>query len=141
MAIKVHRASSRISVKIGDAIFKMAPLSQDHRVHLMKFVEMDGGSRIENFAKMAFLSIKYCLKECSGLVYEDGSEFVLDFDSDGQLSDKSISELMNTEISQELMTACQSFIQGIPKEIINPNTKKKFDNIEILDDTSNSKKK
>jgi hypothetical protein len=140
MAIKVHRSSSRLIAKIGEASFKLAPLSQENKVALMSYVSMDGGTRVENLAKMAFMSVKYCLKDVSGLEFEDGSEYKLEFDNDGLVSDKSISELMNTEISQELLSTCQAFMQGIPKEIINPNTKTKFDNIEILQDESSSKK-
>lgn len=140
MGIKVYRANSRIPVKIGEAVFKIAPLTQEQKVKLMEYVSMDGGSRVESLAKMSFLSVKYSLKEVSGLEFEDGSEYKLEFDSDGLVSDKSISELMNTEISQELLISCQSFMQGIPKQIINPATKEKFQNIEILTDTLPKKK-
>ena len=141
MAITVRKATDRIEIQIGDAKFKMAPLSQDQKIKLMEYVSMDGGSRVENLAKMSFLSVKFVLKEASGLVYADGSEYKLELDNDGLVSDKSISELMNTEISQELLTCSQSFMQGIPKEIINPMTKKKFENVEIISELSNSKKK
>lgn len=140
MAIKVYRANSRVSVQIGDAIFKLAPLSQDQKVQLMQYVSMDGGSRVENLAKMSFMACKFCLKDVSGISFEDGSEYKLELDADGLVSDKSVSELMNSEISQELLVACQSFMQGIPKQIVNPSTGKKFDNVEILHEESNSKK-
>lgn len=140
MAIKVWRANSRIPVKIGDAVFKIAPLTQEQKVKLMQYVSMDGGNRIESLAKMSFECVKLCLKDVSGIEFEDGSEYKLDFDSDGFVTDKSVSELMNTEISQELLSACQAFIQGIPKQVVNPSTGKKFDNIEVLTEENNSKK-
>lgn len=118
----------------------IAPLTQEQKVKLMQYISMEGGNRVENLAKMSFECVKYCLKEVSGITFEDGSEYKLEFDADGSASDKSISELMNSEISQELLISCQSFMQGIPKQIINPNTGKKFDNVEIIQEENSSKK-
>lgn len=138
MAIKVFKKTSRIPVKIGDAVFKLAPMDQEQKTELMQYISLDGGNRIENLAKISFLSCKYTIKEIEGLVYEDGSPFELSFDEKG-VSDKSLSELMNTEISQELLSACQAFLQGIPKEILDPQTKKKFKNVEILSESASKK--
>lgn len=139
MAIKVYRANSKISVKIGDAVFKLSPFTQEQKIELMQFVSMDGGSRIENLAKMSFMACKFAIKEVSGIVYEDGSEFKLEVDEKG-VTDKCLSELMNTEINQELLASCQALLQGVPKEILNPVNQKKFDNVEILSDSSIPKK-
>lgn len=100
---------------------------------------MDGGTRVENLAKMSFMACKFAIKEVSGIVNEDDSEFKLEFDEKG-VSTESLNTLLTLELSQELLTTCQTFIQGIPKEILNPTTKKKFENVEILPQETVSKK-
>lgn len=139
MALKVYRSTSRIPVKIGDALFKLSPFTQEQKIELMQCISMDGGTRVENLAKMSFMACKFAIKEVSGIVNEDDSEFKLEFDEKG-VSTESLNTLLTLELSQELLTTCQTFIQGIPKEILNPTTKKKFENVEILPQETVSKK-
>lgn len=139
MAIKVFKTSDRIPVKIGDAVFYLAPMSQEQKLDLMTCMSKEGSSQIDNLTKTSFLVMKYTIKDVKGIEYADGSPYKLEMDDKG-LTDACISELMNTEISINLILACQSFIKGVPKEILDPQTNEKLKDVEILALDNNKKK-
>ncbi len=131
MAIKVYRTTDKIKVKIGETVFHLSPFSQEQKLELMQNFSNNGGEKVENLAKFTFMACKFAIKAIEGMTYEDDTPYVLEFDEKG-VSDKCLGELMNTEISMPLITACQSFLRGVPKEILDPATGEKLKDVEIL---------
>lgn len=121
----------RIPVKIGDVIFKLAPMSAEHKREILGCYSMDGGENLFDHTKATLLSIKYSLKGVKGLTDVEGNDYKLDFEND-HLTEDCISELLSLEMSDKLIQACFAFLNGVQKVIKDPRTGKKIAGIEVL---------
>lgn len=109
----IYKSSDRVGVKIGDVLVKLSPLTALQKANLMGLTKMVGGREVADTSLMAIMTIKYCVKEVSGVdaKFADGSDFSLSYDPDGSLSDESLSSVMQvidngtlTNIAAQLLT-------------------------------------
>lgn len=115
----IYKPSDRITLKIGDVSLKISPLTALQKVSLMSLSKMVGGKEVADTSMMAMMTIKYSVKEISGVTatFSDGSDFSLSYDPDGTLSDDALTSLMQildngtlTQIAAQLLT---TGVQGI----------------------------
>lgn len=85
-------------------------------------------------------AVKYALKEIEGLKRSDGSEYKLSVEGD-KLSDETIDDLSNIKEGTSLFLACLNLMNGIPDKIVDPNTGKEIEGIEIVESEKPSGKK
>lgn len=111
----VYRPSDRIPVKISELTFWLAPLTFQQKVHMEDLAMQVQGKKIVDLAQLSFLSVKYCLKILDGdIKYSDGSQFKLEFDKDGILTDDSTNDVLNLgRISLTLIKSCTAMLQDI----------------------------
>ncbi len=136
MAIKVYRTTDRITVQIGEATFKLSPLTFQQKMELSSCFETIKGQEVQDLTRTNYLAIKYAVKDVAGIEYADGSSFKLTFDGK-VLEDECVEELMSTEVTAQLMVTCSSLINGISDEIINPITGKPMKGIKIIPSKGN----
>ena len=144
MAIKIYRTTDRIPVKIGELIFKVAPLSSHQKIEILSCQVSEAGTSYQNVAKATFLAVKYGVKEVEGLEYatcEDKYELKFDDPTKAALTDDCVNELLSMEYREELVMACFAFMNKIPKEIVNPTTGKPLKGVQVLKAESTDKKK
>lgn len=133
MAVKVYSVNSRIPVSIGGVVFKLAPYTQAQKIEMAEFSNLEGGEYLQNASRMTFRAMKFSIKGVEGL--EDGltgEPYKLEFDESGNLTDTCVNDLLNLELSENLVLACLSFMKGVPKEITHPVTKEKLEGVEIV---------
>lgn len=131
MAI-IYRKGDLVSIKIDDLVFGIEPLSYMDRVSIMACLSNEAGAVIENAAKATFLTMKKAVRELSGATLLDGSAYELSFEENGDLSDESIDDLLNMETNSYLGMALSNFLKGVPTELVNPNTGKPVEGVEII---------
>ena len=139
MSVKIYRTTDRVNIKIGDLTFKLSPLSFYQKMEVTSQKTIEEGQSVEDIMKMTFMSIKFAVKEVEGFVTVDGSKYELSFDEQGNLTDQCVEELLNSEVSEELMYSALNMVNGVPSVIRNPITGAKIEGVEIV--TGKSKRR
>jgi uncharacterized protein YfkK (UPF0435 family) len=113
---RIYRKTDRIAVKIDDISIKLAPLSIHQKVEIQNAMVLGriNGDLSEQMRGIA-LSLKYSVKGVEGLQDSDGNPYQLKFEGEN-LSDESVDDLMNIEISKKLTLVCAGILNGIPDE-------------------------
>ena len=112
----VYRTSDRVTLKIDDVTLKLAPLSYSQKMKIQGMLMKESGTQIENIAETTRALIEFSVKSIDGVHYSDGEKFELEFD-EGKLSEDSIDNLLNMEISEKLQISLMQLTQGIPTKI------------------------
>lgn len=133
---KVFRTSDKISVKIDDIVVKISPLSYEQKSDIQSLLISGNPLSVVEAAKQ---SIRYAVKEVSGVEDADGSPYKLEFEN-GYLSDSCIDDLLNIDPDDKLSLVCTSLLQGIPKGFVDPQTGKPIEGISIERPKSRKKK-
>lgn len=113
----VYRTTDRIPVKIGDVTIWICPLSAGQYAEVVSLTKYKGGREIPDPGAMAILTLRYCVKSVDGLgdvKYADGTDFLLEFDESGNLTEDSLSVLIQVLGSDKLtLLASQVAVKGI----------------------------
>lgn len=133
---KVYRTKDKISVKIDDITVKISPLTYEQKAVIQSLLISGDPLSVVKAAKE---SIRYAVKEVSGVEDADGNPYELEFDN-GVLSEDCIDDLLNIDPEDKLSLVCTSLLQGIPKGFIDPQTGKPIEGISIERPTSRKKK-
>lgn len=126
---RIYKLSTKIPVKINDAIFQLSPLSiaqKDEITCMLAEVQSEGLKAAPKMLAATRLALKYAIKGLDG-VFEDDAElvpFVLTFDSEGNLDNDSLEALSNFEYSGKLNEVIMSLISGFSQ-------KNKIEDVEI----------
>lgn len=137
----IYKKNDLITLKIGELLFKIKPLSYMERVEILSTANMQEGSVIQNAATATFLAMKYAIRGFSGAQLSDGSEYKISFDDNGNLSDESIDDLLNIQENQVLGLALNNFLKGVPSKLINPHTGAELEGVEVIQDNKGVPKK
>lgn len=93
----VYRPSDKITIRVGDVVIKVSPLTYEQKTKVLSQVKMEGGKAVQDGARSSFLTMKYSIREVvSGLPemrYPDGELVTLQWE-DGQLTDESLELLL-----------------------------------------------
>ncbi len=109
----VVQTTDRIPVKIQDVEFIVAPLSYDQKKKMSAAFKQESGESVLGMLDLTYSALKFSIKSVRGLEKMDGSEYKLTFDDDGNLSDESVSDLMNIPIKEELFAVCAHLANGM----------------------------
>lgn len=132
MAVRIYKLTDRVTVKIDELEFKLAPLSFDQKRDISSTTKIVNGKAVEDHIAGTQKAIKYSVKEVKGLETMDGSEYELSFDDNGNLDDVCVGELLNIPMNSKLMLVCNSLLAGIPDELTNPITGEKIAGVELV---------
>lgn len=124
----IYKLTDRIPVQIGDLRFLISPLSSAQKLEIISQVKMSSGKEVHDYTKQALLSIKHGVKKVEGLKCFDGSEYELEFDESGSLTDDSVSELLQMEGSDKLIIVCSTLLNQI-KEVNLEGVKVELDKV------------
>lgn len=127
--MKILKMSDRISLKIGEVTFKLAPLNYMKKQELSECTKIIDGNEVYDLLKAQFLYIKYSLKEVLGIESYDGKEYKLEFDGDC-LTDDCVSEILNVDQKEKLCIAAWQLLNGI-KDLKDPETGKKLTGVKM----------
>lgn len=122
--IFVPRCSDRIKVKIGELEFLLAPLSMEHKLKIAGLTKMHKGEEKSDPVSMALMTMKHSIKGMSGASNLDGSEYKLQFEESGELTDESVGDLFNIPMNDKLASACIAIGNG--------QLDSKLDGVEII---------
>jgi hypothetical protein len=76
---------------------------------LLTLYKQSGGTEISDPMKIAVETLRSSLKSVDGIEYADGSMFQVELDESGNASEESISELLQIDGIDKLVTVCSSF--------------------------------
>lgn len=114
----VYHPSDKISYSLGEIKFSISPLTFYQKQQVASILQSAIQSKDpQKMLEASILTVKMGLKSISGLQFEDGSDFQLQFDENGQVTDGCIDILLNTDISEKLIGLCSQLVNGIPKEL------------------------
>jgi hypothetical protein len=125
--VKLYKTTDRVSVKIDELEFKISPLTFEQKANIQS--ELISGDPI-GIVKGARLAIKYSVKGVSGIVDANDQAYELAFEN-GELTDECVDDLLNVDQESKLSLVCTSLLNGIPKDIIDPQTNKKIKGVTI----------
>lgn len=109
--MKIFTTEDRISVKIGELVFKLAPLTFRQKMEVQTFLTE------KKTVEGIMLCVRYALKDASGLEKQDGSKYELKFDDKGILSEQSLDDILNADQGQKLQIVCAQLINAIPSQL------------------------
>lgn len=124
--MKIYTMADRLTVKIGELTFKLAPLSYKQKT------EIRGLYTIGKKEDAAILTMKYSIKDVDGLETISGEKFKLSFDENG-LSEESLDNLLNSMEAPKLILACANLMDAIPNVMVVPGTDKPLEGVKIID--------
>jgi hypothetical protein len=127
---RIYKRSDRIKVQVHDITLHIAPLSLSQKKEIQSHLYKATTEKDLNSAQEAsVLSVKYSVKRVEGLYDSNDEEYKLKFDSNDNLSEETIDDLLNIEHSTKISMVCNSFIGGVSKEVIDPETGKPLEGI------------
>ena len=126
---KILKMSDRISLKIGDITFKLAPITYMRKQELLSCTRRVSGQEIYDSLKAQALYIKYSLKEIEGVQDYNGNEYKLSFEGDC-LTDTCVDEVLNLEQRESLTLAAWQLLNGI-KDLKNPLSGDELEGVEL----------
>ena len=100
-------------MKVGEVTIWVSPLSYDQKVSLSTQTKMVSGHETVDAVKVAFLCLKYSIKEIDGIKNSDGSDYSVALDASGVATDECISELMQMDYAPNIVTACSLLVGKI----------------------------
>lgn len=118
---KIYKCSDRIKIKIDDVVVTIAPLSLDQKTEAQ---ELMARGKINKDYKMItkgiVATIRYALKDISGLEDSEGQPYKLEFE-DNILSESCINDLFNIQLHQKLVMVCSSLLGNFPTDFRDEN--------------------
>ena len=109
---KILKRTDRIKFKVGEVIFTLAPFTYEQKMEMSECVTTKSGiSRVDMF-KTQTLMLKYGVKGIEGV-----DDYELEFDSNGNLTDECISELLYLDQSITMLSACYEVHNGLPDKL------------------------
>lgn len=128
---KIYRLTDRISVKVGDITIKLSPLTLHQKTEVQQAMMLGRlKGDVAEATRGLVLSLKYSVKDISGVTDSEDSPYQLQFDGE-HLSDSCVEDLLNLEITQKLTLICSSLVNGIPKEFTDA-AGNKLEGVEIV---------
>jgi len=132
----VYRVSDTFDLKIGNVVFSISPL--DYKVKADMQANVIAGKPMD----AAVLALKNSVKSVSGLKTPDGSDYEIDFETDGSMSEDCINDLLNIPEASKLNVIAISLIHGMPQgEFLDPETGKPMDGVKFVKKATSRKKK
>ena len=115
---KIYRSTDRVKIKITDddgsnpIIVTVAPLTHHQKTEIQNMM-LGGKSRgdLTSITKGIELSIKYSVKGVEGLTDMHGNDYKPSMEGD-ILSDESVSDLLNMDLSNKLIMVCSNLTSG-----------------------------
>ena len=114
----IYETSDRINVKVGGVDVTIRPLTRKQKADVL--AQIVNGEYLEATA----LAMKYAITDVAGLEKSDGSKYQLK-SQDDNLTDDTVDNLLNMEISTDLGQLCIKLANGVPKDIAEVKIKKK----------------
>lgn len=112
----ILRLKDRVSLKVGDIEFIIAPLSNLQKTEILGATYMEGGEEKIDLIKYQSSFLKHSLKDAIGLKDYFGNNYKLQFAGDC-LTDDCISELFAIEQRPVIIDACAKLMSGLMPEI------------------------
>ncbi len=130
---RLYRTSDRIPFKLGsDLTVTISPLSFAQKTELQSMM-LEAMKDPMRAVKGANLAIKMAVKKVEGIETIDGKPWEPTFDEQGNLSDESVSDLMNLEENPKLIALCTQLVASVPVDgVIDPSTKKRMDGVTCM---------
>ena len=146
MAIVVNDMSTRFNVELEHEsevlkfTFKQLTYKEKNIIAGLT-TKLQNGTTVIDSALTCFYVLKYGLEAVEGIVREDGTAWSLEKEKDTKINtDNSIDALLNSKISNGLIWAANSMLEGIPEKIINPITGLEVKGVSIVPVKSSKKK-
>lgn len=131
----VYKVSDVINIQIDKTVFGISPLNYLVKVDMQNLI-MQGKPM-----DAAILALKNCVKTVKGLKNQDGSDYVLEKDENGILTEATINDLLNIPEQTKLSTVAVSLIHGMPQgEFADPQTGENLEGVKFLDRKQTRKK-
>lgn len=113
--MKAHRLKDKVDVKIGDVVIEISPLSFENRTAVQAEILIAERNRDPlGLVRAARLAMKHGVKGQRGITYHDDSEFLLEFDAQGDLTDSCLDELLLADSEEKLKLVCMTLAKGFP---------------------------
>ena len=93
----VYPLSYRIPVKIGEITFWISPLSYGAKQEVLSLVKVVAGEETGDRDLRERALIKHGVKEVEGLKLPDGSDYKLEFDPSGALTEESLEVVLQAD--------------------------------------------
>ena len=97
--------TDRIPVVIDEVTFWIAPISNEQKADIASIVGFDGGEKSIDREKMYRACLKYSVKRVDGVLLPAGGKFQVKLDKKGNLTEKSVDDLMMLSCSAKLASA------------------------------------
>lgn len=133
----IRKTSELVKIKIGGLVVNVSPLTRYQKAIVTKHIS---SGDVESVLEGSALALKYSIKSIEGLKNVDGSKYELELDENGLLSDSSLDDLLNAEISDEIQIIAGCMVNKIPSEFIDPDTGEKVKGISLVKGKSSGKK-
>lgn len=115
----VLRMKDRVKIDIGDISFYLAPMNRLQKQEISNCRKTVAGEDELDLTESQALYMKYSIKDVKGLTNYDGSPYELEFEGD-YLTDDCVSEILNLEVTQDLIVSAWRIYNGIAKDASYP---------------------
>jgi hypothetical protein len=126
----VYKLDDRFELKFGDLTFELAPLSLDKKAIAASKMFKEGGDVMANISGVA-VTLAHSIKSVKGLKNADGSDYKLEFNEDGSLTDECVGEVMNISESAALISIGTDLMKGMPETVVNRYTGEEMKGVKI----------
>lgn len=134
--MKIYKRTDRITVKVGELMFKLAPLTLDQKEEVSRL--MLSGRTVPGMAKDmirgTILAVKYSVKDVKGFTDVNDEPYNLHFDDTGSdkiLTDECAGDLLNSPVSDKISLICAAIVNNIP-DMFTDIHGKKIEGVEIV---------
>lgn len=115
---RIYKLTDKIKYQIGELSVSISPLSVNDKNILIDYQVKGTAKRDVNaLLEGAIYTIQCAVKAVSGLEDSEGNPYQLQFDESGKLTRECAEELLNIEQSNQLISLCASFANGVPSKL------------------------
>ena len=129
--MKIFRITDELKIKIDDVVVTVSPLTYEQKTEVQSYMIEAVKGDIKSGMLGAKLAIKYSVKGISGAELIDGTEYQVKKEN-GILTDETVDELVNSELSEKLSVVFCSLLSKISDKILDPRDGKPLKGVSFV---------
>lgn len=132
----LYRTSDRLKLKVDDIVVHLSPLSYLEKAMVEEEVRKGTTIALTTAAAMA---VKYAVKGVENVFLPGGEEFFVELDEEGKLTDQCVSDLLNLQMYDKLISISLNLLNGVPKRFTNMETGQPISGVSFVEEDSEKK--
>lgn len=132
---RLYKTTETIYFKVDDLEIGVKPMSFSDKMEIQKHTIAATQGDMASAMEMIHTALSISLRDIKGITTEVDNELVpykLEFEENGRVKKSCIDDLLNLPQSQKISQVCSALLNGVPTQIIDPQTGKPLVGVTLI---------